>query len=31
MGGVPTNHFGEVIAPTKRADGTIDHDHVIPG
>lgn len=31
MGGVPTNHFGEVIAPKKRADGTIDHDHVIPG
>lgn len=31
MGGVPTNHFGEVVAPKKRADGTIDQDHVIPG
>ena len=31
MGGVPTNHLGEVIAPKKNADGSIDHDHVIPG
>jgi hypothetical protein len=31
MGGIPTNHFGEVIAPKKNADGTVDHDHIIPG
>lgn len=31
MGGIPTNHFGEVIAPKQMADGTVDHDHVIPG
>ncbi len=31
MGGIPTNHFGEVIAPKKMGDGGVDHDHVIPG
>jgi len=31
MGGVPTNHLGEVITQKKRADGTIDHDYVVKG
>jgi len=31
MGGIPTNHFGEVIAPKKMGDGSMDHDHVVPG
>merc|ERR1711871_1086417 len=31
MGGIPTNHYGEVVCPRKNADGTVDEDHVIPG
>jgi len=31
MGGVPTNHFGEVIRVKKNADGTEDHDSIVPG
>mmetsp|Transcript_19916 Transcript_19916/g.79397 ORF Transcript_19916/g.79397 Transcript_19916/m.79397 type:complete len:635 (+) Transcript_19916:98-2002(+) len=32
MGGVPTNHFGEVIRQRKGADGSIEsHDEVVPG
>jgi len=31
MGGIPTNHLGEVIQPKKRADGTIDYDAIVPG
>jgi len=31
MGGVPTNHFGEVIRPTKKSDGSVDNDSVVPG
>jgi succinate dehydrogenase (ubiquinone) flavoprotein subunit len=31
MGGVPTNHLGEVIQQKKRADGSIDHDNVVKG
>jgi len=30
MGGIPTNAFGEVVMPKKRADGTIDQDAIIP-
>merc|ERR1711998_591849 len=29
MGGIPTNHLGEVIRQKKNADGTIDHDFVV--
>lgn len=31
MGGIPTNHLGEVIMQKTRADGTVDHDAVVPG
>ncbi|CAN0067859.1 unnamed protein product [Discosporangium mesarthrocarpum] len=31
MGGIPTNHLGEVVSPNKNPDGTVDHDHVVPG
>merc|ERR1719235_2897666 len=32
MGGVPTNHYGEVIRQRKDAAGNIvDHDEVVPG
>lgn len=31
MGGIPTNHLGEVIKPKKNADGSIDHDAIVPG
>jgi len=31
MGGVPTNHYGEVICPKKNADGTVDNENIIPG
>lgn len=31
MGGVPTNHFGEVICPKKLPDGSVDHDAIVPG
>jgi succinate dehydrogenase/fumarate reductase flavoprotein subunit len=31
MGGIPTNHFGEVVAPKKKPDGTIDQDAIVPG
>ncbi|CAM9122193.1 unnamed protein product [Chrysoparadoxa australica] len=31
MGGVPTNHFGEVVCPKKNADGSIDQDAIVPG
>ena len=32
MGGVPTNHYGEVIRQRKDASGAvIDHDEVVPG
>jgi hypothetical protein len=31
MGGIPTNHFAEVVNPKKRADGSIDYDTVVPG
>ena len=32
MGGIPTNHLGEVIQQVKGADGSIvDHDRVVPG
>ena len=31
MGGIPTNHHGEVINPKKKADGTVDNDNIVPG
>merc|ERR1719478_1810937 len=31
MGGVPTNHYGEVVRQKKNADGSIDHDSVVKG
>ena len=32
MGGVPTNHYGEVIRQRKDASGAVvDHDEVVPG
>mmetsp|Transcript_114 Transcript_114/g.118 ORF Transcript_114/g.118 Transcript_114/m.118 type:complete len:630 (+) Transcript_114:49-1938(+) len=32
MGGVPTNHFGEVVMQSKGPDGeVVDHDRVVPG
>merc|ERR550537_597491 len=32
MGGIPTNHFGEVVCPKDGANGEIeDHDFVVPG
>ena len=33
MGGVPTNHFGEVVRQERSADGkeVLDHDKVVPG
>lgn len=31
MGGVPTNHYGEVVCPKKNADGTVDEDFVVKG
>jgi len=31
MGGVPTNHYGEVIRKGTREDGSVDHDQVVPG
>eukprot|EP00937_MAST-01D_sp_MAST-1D-sp2_P007344 g7344.t1 len=31
MGGVPTNHLGEVVRQKKNADGSIDHDSVVKG
>jgi succinate dehydrogenase (ubiquinone) flavoprotein subunit len=31
MGGLPTNHHAEVIRPAKRADGTVDHEAIVPG
>ncbi|CAM9772323.1 unnamed protein product [Ectocarpus sp. 6 AP-2014] len=32
MGGIPTNHLGEVIRPKKDGDGNVtDHDAVVPG
>ncbi|CAM9238364.1 unnamed protein product [Ascophyllum nodosum] len=31
MGGIPTNHLGEVIKPKKNADGTIEQDAIVPG
>ncbi len=31
MGGIPTNHLGEVICPKKFLDGTVDHNSVVPG
>lgn len=31
MGGIPTNHLGEVIKPKKNKDGTMDHDAIVPG
>merc|ERR1711871_477958 len=31
MGGIPTNHLGEVVRQKKNADGSIDHDSVVKG
>jgi succinate dehydrogenase (ubiquinone) flavoprotein subunit len=31
MGGIPTNHYGEVVKQEVRPDGTIDHDKVVKG
>jgi len=31
MGGVPTNHHGEVVRQKVNADGSIDHDSVVKG
>jgi len=31
MGGIPTNHYGEVVRQKKNADGSIDHDSVVKG
>lgn len=31
MGGIPTNHYGEVVMPKKKDDGTVDQDFVIKG
>jgi len=31
MGGIPTNHYGEVILPQKNADGSVDYDATVPG
>merc|ERR1719215_441909 len=31
MGGIPTSHWDEVICPKKNADGSIDHDAIVPG
>ncbi|CBN75209.1 SDH1, succinate dehydrogenase subunit 1 [Ectocarpus siliculosus] len=32
MGGIPTNHLGEVIRPKKDGDGNVtDHDAIVPG
>lgn len=32
MGGVPTNHYGEVVMQSKGPDGkVVDHDRVVPG
>lgn len=31
MGGIPTNHFGQVVSPKRLEDGTIDQDFVING
>lgn len=31
MGGVATNYLGEVVCQKRNADGTIDHDAVVPG
>ncbi|KAG5179870.1 succinate dehydrogenase flavoprotein subunit [Tribonema minus] len=31
MGGIPTNHFGEVVKPRKNANGDIDQDAIVPG
>merc|ERR550537_645278 len=31
MGGVPTNHYGEVVRQKTNADGSVDHDHVVKG
>ncbi len=31
MGGIPTNHLGEVVCPKKRPDGTVDYNSVVSG
>ena len=31
MGGIPTNHLGEVIRTNFKADGSFDSDEVVPG
>jgi len=31
MGGVPTNHYGEVICPKTNADGSVDTENIVPG
>jgi len=31
MGGVPTNHLGEVVNPKMGSDGVMDYDAVVPG
>ncbi len=31
MGGIPTNHLGEVTCPKKLLDGSVDYGHVVPG
>merc|ERR550537_1203178 len=31
MGGIPTNHYGEVVRQKTNADGSVDHDHVVKG
>jgi len=31
MGGIPTNHLGEVVRQVENADGSVDHDVVVKG